>query len=197
MKSRRWHYGLGHLLLASTQDWHLNFIVQVFAVNLLFKLHITTDVITLSAVQLHLLGNWIKCARVKTRKHFQKGPCDKLDLSTMYPAFTLGQPGSAPASLWSRVQDKKWRMDGWMDGFQESQTGFTLPEFRQEKKIQRLFNVSFKKQTYPWSTPLRAKDSWDAIQLLGTKHRMSSDWELLDGWMDGWIGKTASSQALQ
>lgn len=70
--------------LARAQDWHwLSFSCRVFvlflSITLLFKLHNTTDAITLSAVQLHLLANWIKCARVKTCEYFQIGPRDELE----------------------------------------------------------------------------------------------------------------------
>lgn len=50
-----------------------------FSITSLFKLHNTTDAITLSAVRLHLLANRIKCARVKTCEYFHIGPRDELE----------------------------------------------------------------------------------------------------------------------
>lgn len=81
-----------------------------------------------------------------------------------------------------KISGDGW-MDGWMD-FKKVRQDLRYLNSVRKIRILRLFNVSFKKQTCPRSTPLWAKDSWDAIQLLGTKRRMSSDWELLDGWMD-------------
>lgn len=80
--------------------------IYLFTINLLFKLHITADAITLSVVQLHLFGNWIKCAGVKTCEYFQIGPRD--DLKTCPWWFLLWQVDS-----WDPLQPPCDPMEPW------------------------------------------------------------------------------------